>query len=115
MISFSCAHCRLKTKVKEEFSGRSSRCPTSKHALVVPPPSQTVSPAGELDTPSSLLHAGVEGGVTLEREAAQVAQKSVQELLARRTKKGERYIVEQEIARGGMGAILRAVDCDIRR
>src|SRR5258707_1164020 len=40
---------------------------------------------------------------------------SVPQLLARRSSKRERYIVEQEIARGGMGAILRAVDCDIRR
>ena len=37
------------------------------------------------------------------------------ELLARRTKKDGRYLVEQEIARGGMGVVLRAVDCDIRR
>src|SRR5208282_2694819 len=42
-------------------------------------------------------------------------QKSVGELLIQRAKKGERYVLEQEIARGGMGSVLRAVDCDIRR
>src|SRR5262249_43741407 len=28
---------------------------------------------------------------------------------------GQRYVLEGEIGRGGMGAVLRAVDCDIRR
>ena len=117
MISFSCSHCGMKLKVKPEFAGRSSRCPTCKRPLVVPQPGQAVAIAeGEIDGTSSSLHqAGVEGGVNLERGSGPPAQKPVHELLARRTKKGERYIVEQEIARGGMGAILRAVDCDIRR
>jgi serine/threonine protein kinase len=56
------------------------------------------------------------GGVSLEPTAATGAGHApVQELLAQRSKKGERYIIEREIARGGMGAIVRAVDCDIRR
>src|SRR5205807_1830945 len=33
----------------------------------------------------------------------------------RRSQDGSRYVIENEIARGGMGAVLRAVDCDIRR
>ena len=57
MISFSCAHCGMKLKVKHEFAGRSSRCPTCKQPLVVPAPDQTEAvPAGEIDGTSSSLH-----------------------------------------------------------
>src|SRR5207245_1199136 len=81
--------------------------------------SQTVAVgAGEIEgTSSSLVQAGVDGGVTLEQRAgsARPGSKSVRDILSRRTRNGERYIVESEIARGGMGTVLRAVDCDIRR
>ncbi len=40
---------------------------------------------------------------------------SVADVLRTRQAKGQRYLLEGEIARGGMGAVLRAVDCDIRR
>jgi serine/threonine protein kinase/Leucine-rich repeat (LRR) protein len=68
-------------------------------------------------TSSSLVQAGVQGAVSLEQDppSARPAHKSVQELLARYGKKSERYIVDAEIGRGGMGVVLRAVDCDIRR
>jgi hypothetical protein len=36
-------------------------------------------------------------------------------LLARRTGQAQRYLLDREIARGGMGTALRAVDRDIRR
>ncbi|MBY0525409.1 MAG: protein kinase [Gemmataceae bacterium] len=117
MIAFSCFHCGMKLQVKEQFAGRSSKCPTCKQSLVVPLPDKTQAfiPNEQIDgTPSSVHQAGLEGGVTLEH-AVRPGQKSVQELLARPSKKGERYIIEREIARGGMGAVLRAVDCDIRR
>ena len=117
MIAFSCS-CGMKFKVKEEYAGRSTKCPTCKQALTVPMPDKTVVhvPEGQIDgTASSLVQAGVEGGVTVGHAAANPGQKSVSELLARQTKKGQRYIIEKEIARGGMGAVLRAVDCDIRR
>src|SRR5205814_2559354 len=67
---------------------------------------------------SSLAQAKIEGGVTLEQKtpaSRRAGQMSVPELLARRPRSSERYILEGEIARGGMGAVLRAVDCDIRR
>jgi serine/threonine protein kinase len=124
MISFPCSHCGLKLTVKLEFAGRASRCPTCKQPLVVPAPDKTHAEvaSGQIDgADSSLAKAGVEGegegGVTLEPKAAAARPgwKSVQELLAGRARNGGRYIVEGEIARGGMGCVLRAVDCDIRR
>lgn len=116
MISFSCSHCGLKLKVKPEFAGRSSKCPTCKHPLVVPQPEQTEGhvPVGQIDgTASSIHQAGVDGGVTLGEGSA--GQKSVRELLAKGKAGGQRYVISEEIARGGMGAVLRAIDCDIRR
>ena len=118
MISFSCSRCGQKFKVKDEYAGRSSTCPACKQAVVVPQPDRTVAyvPEGQIDgTASSLAQAGVDGGVTVTQEPATPGQTSVGELLARQGKKGQRYIIEKEIARGGMGAVLRAVDCDIRR
>ena len=118
MIQFSCA-CGMKFKVKEDFAGRKTHCPTCKQPLVVPTPdgTQAYVPPGQIDgTPSSIAQAGLDGGVTLEPErAARATRSRFSELLNRRTKSKERYIIEKEIARGGMGAVLRAVDCDIRR
>src|SRR5271165_6273329 len=106
MISFACARCGMKLKVKDEFAGRSSRCPTCKAPLVVPPPDKTdlqVS-AGSLEgSSSSFQQADVAGGVTIEREAdTHKGQKAVREILAQRRQGKERYVIESEIARGGM-------------
>ena len=113
MIAFACSRCSMKIQVKPEFAGRTSRCPTCKQPLTVPARTPTEAfMAGPIDgTPSSLDRAGVPSDVSLNHSS----QKSMRELLARRTKKDGRYLIENEIARGGMGAVLRAVDCDIRR
>ena len=68
MIAFSCSHCGMKLKVKPEFAGRQSKCPACKQAFVVPMPSATVAavPPQQIDgEESSLVKAGLDGGVTL--------------------------------------------------
>lgn len=125
MISFGCPSCQMKLTVKPEFAGRSSRCPTCKQPLTVPSPVNTEAyvPPQSLDgEESGLAKIGHDGGVTLERDPAGCnptrdpkSQRSVGEALARRQTKKERYVIEGEIARGGMGAVLRAVDGDLRR
>jgi len=123
MISFSCSHCGLKLKVQDQFAGRSSKCPTCKQPLVVPSSvGVAFAPPQQIDgEESSLAKAGLDGGVTLEnapagrKPAKGQQQRSIADALAHRQRKDQRYVVQGEIARGGMGAVLRAVDCDIHR
>ena len=118
MIGFSCFHCGVRLKVKPECAGRVARCPACKQPLVVPTPEAVPAkvPVGQIDgTASSLAHAQVSSVVTLEPSARRRGEKSLDELLAAQGQHRQRYVVAEEIARGGMGAVLRAVDCDIRR
>jgi serine/threonine protein kinase/Leucine-rich repeat (LRR) protein len=96
-------------------------------------------PATVVGPKASLSHVGMKGGVTLEHPSAAleriatgstttlptqkvrsgtgsvaVGGATVDELLTQRPGE-EKYVVAGEIARGGMGVILRAVDRDIRR
>jgi len=109
MIAFACTHCGFKLKVHEQFAGRASKCPTCKQPLVVPAAGVAVNLPRQIDGQASSLGEAGQGGVTL------AGQLGVAELLAQPRARGERYVVAGEIARGGMGAVLRAVDCDIRR
>jgi serine/threonine protein kinase len=123
MIAFSCPQCGMKFQVKDEFAGRTTRCPTCKNALVVPPP--VAAPA----TVMAPVHVGLAGGsisqaaggsgVTLEVKQRvgdhTIDPCSVKNVLAGQLNQGNRYVVTGEIARGGMGMVLRAVDSDIRR
>ena len=118
MIAFSCSHCGMKLKVKPEFAGRQSKCPACKQPLAVPMPSATVAfvPPQQIEgEESSLAKAGLDGGVTLGQHETGKLGPTVGKSLAGRKNAKERYVIEGEIARGGMGAVLRAVDCDIRR
>jgi serine/threonine protein kinase len=120
MISFSCSQCGMKLKVKTEFAGRSFRCPTCRKPMTVPPPDRAQADvgAGRIDgSISTLAKAGVDACVTLDQSisAPRPGSKSVGELLDRRARSDARYTIEEEIARGGMGVVLRALDCDIRR
>jgi hypothetical protein len=120
MIAFMCVRCAMKLRVKDEFAGRPAKCPACKTPMRVPAPSQTQASiaGGQIDgTPSSLAKTGVHADVTLEPPdgGTGAGRNSVRDLLAGEARRGERYLLEGEIARGGMGAVLRAVDCDIRR
>ncbi len=121
MFAFSCSHCGMKFQVKPEFAGRATRCPTCKQPLVVPLEATlaTTPRLSNLDgLLSSLARAGIAGDITLAAQQPSDradAPPSVAEVLRTRQAKGQRYLLEGEIARGGMGAVLRAIDCDIRR
>ena len=124
MIIFPCTGCGQKLQVPDTFVGKPVRCSVCKHVMTCSPPVAALAPAAPLPQfngpPSSLAQAGINGGVTIgagdSSEPSQTnpdKRRSVREILARGG--GERYQVAGEIARGGMGAVLRAVDCDIRR
>lgn len=129
MIVFSCARCGQKLQIPDDFAGKPVRCSVCKHVMTSPAPVAVAVAAApslpEIDgNPSSLAQAGLNGGVTLGQAApsatedsakASSSQRSLREALANGSAGGERYRVLNEIARGGMGAVLRAADCDIRR
>jgi serine/threonine protein kinase len=119
MIAFSCTRCTMRFQVKDEFAGRSIRCPTCKNPLTVPPPPATLALPSHFDGPlSSLARAGIPCDVTLAGSPPASSGKApgpVAAVIAAQQSDGQRYLLEGEIARGGMGAVLRAVDCDIRR
>jgi len=124
MIPFSCPNCGMKLQVRYEFAGRSGPCPTCKQKLTIPQASAPlIVPSGPISgTPSSLQQAGLgertDVGVTLAAPgdaSANGERSAVADLLAGRARTGGRYVIEKEIARGGMGAVVKAVDCDIRR
>lgn len=120
MIQFACTHCGMKFQVKGEFAGRPGHCPTCKHPVVVPSTASPIKPlpTGKIEgQPSSLERAGLDVSVTLDTPSnpSTAGRTSVADLLAGKSRLGSRYVIENEIARGGMGAVVRAVDCDIRR
>jgi hypothetical protein len=76
-------------------------CPTCKQPLVVPTPDATRSfvHADHIDGASSSLHqAGVDAGITVDQSQSYAPKdaKSVAQILAGRTKKDERYLLEGE-------------------
>src|SRR5205823_1586742 len=121
MICFSCTQCAMKFQVKDEFAGRSTKCPTCKQPIVVPTPvaeTKAFVPKDALaGTPSSLDQVDYRGGVTLgvAGKESDADNLSVGKVLDRNGVSTGRYVIEKEIARGGMGAVLRAIDRDLRR
>lgn len=108
MISFSCPSCQKKLQVKDDLAGKQVRCPHCKQTTAIPDRTLDSAPASS-PQPSFADDATVapppgspneNATVDEPREALQAAA---------------HYQVEGEIARGGMGAIMRAIDQDIRR
>jgi serine/threonine protein kinase/Leucine-rich repeat (LRR) protein len=135
MLDFSCPHCQNKLKVKPDLAGKRIRCPHCRQAQEVPgngqndataalpgaapsgdraeaatlPPSPRV-PAAEdptLPPPSSPPDRAATWAASQGEPAGAASKEVVRGSFA--------YAVEGEIARGGMGAVMRAVDEDIRR
>jgi serine/threonine protein kinase/Leucine-rich repeat (LRR) protein len=133
MIRFSCLHCGMKYQLKDEFAGRQTHCRSCRQPLTVPAPlAVPVEAPPRLEGPQSCLHqVGHAGGVCLEQTMATQArpaaheptldhahkavQRPVREVLSQGAASGQRYLVEGELGRGGMGLVLRAIDSDIRR
>jgi len=113
MIAVSCLHCGKNLKVKDELAGKKVRCPQCKLTLEVPgrfSEDATVPPIGARPQ---------EVGATIppnwspppDAEPAHEADEDADKDLDA----AAHYRVAGEIARGGMGAIKRAVDKDICR
>ena len=95
---------------------------TRRRRAASPSPSRRPAPAQIDGSASSLARAGLTGGVTLGVNglaASPATDRTVpavmRDVLAKGPPSGQRYVIDKEIARGGMGAVLHAVDCDIRR
>jgi serine/threonine protein kinase len=88
----------MRFKVIDQFAGKSSRCPKCRQTVIVPRPEKSSSDAID-GTPSSM--SGSNSNTVHD-------SKPTRNPLTR-------YALDKEIARGGMGAILRGVDNDLRR
>ncbi|MHB1424827.1 MAG: protein kinase domain-containing protein [Gemmataceae bacterium] len=129
MIAFPCARCGQKLQIAEDFAGKPVRCSVCKHVMTSPKPAAsavaaTVALPRLVGQPSSLAQAGFTVGITVgiadssgtaNADKGSPGRRSLRQALAHGPRSGERYQVLSEIARGGMGAVLRAADCDIRR
>ena len=127
MIVFPCARCGQKLQIPDSFAGKPVRCSVCKQVMTSPKPVAVAVVAALPEIagqPSSLIQAGLNGSVTLgqadssaaeDNKKASSGDRSLRQALAHGHDCGERYRVLSQIARGGMGAVLRAADCDIRR
>jgi serine/threonine protein kinase len=137
MIDFSCPHCHKNLKVKPDLAGKRIRCPHCRQAQQVPPNGQGAVTAALPDAggrvaahaasaatlpPASSAPGGAEDatlpppspageGVTCAAPASGSPNGERGEVITA----GSAYRLGGEIARGGMGAVVRAVDRDIRR
>src|SRR5438309_184081 len=102
LIAFACSNCGRQFSVKAEFAGRQTHCPSCKETLIVP------APLGD----RTVTHmAGRPGAEPTVAPGAARTLPAAPELHAG----ADRYVLGAEIARGGMGAVVQATDCDIRR
>jgi serine/threonine protein kinase len=126
MITLLCPSCQKKLNVKDELAGKKVRCPHCKQTADIPAAIEPSKPsfAEDATVPPSSPSFNEDATVpprpsapaetVLQPEAERngdVADEAPSEAL----EAAAHYQVEGEIARGGMGAIMRAVDQDIRR
>lgn len=100
-IAFACTSCGRKFSIHEEFAGRHTHCPGCKETLIVPEPPSDV-------TVTQMAGRGADSTAT-RGSGPTLPETPVLHSGA------DRYVMGPEIARGGMGAVLQATDCDIRR
>jgi serine/threonine protein kinase len=105
MIAVDCPRCRKHLKVKPELAGKKVRCPGCKQTVAIPVPSEDATVAPQLP-----VEAFSATPMTVSAESPRCEESTGEDLEA-----GTRYHVGAEIARGGMGAILRGIDKDIQR
>jgi serine/threonine protein kinase len=107
MIDFSCPHCQKKLKVNDELAGKRIRCPQCRSVQEAPLPCPSERDEATLAAPPL----PVSGCSTISTAPDHQSGGANGEVV----KGNFAYEVEEEIARGGMGAILRGVDQGIRR
>src|SRR5688500_8280050 len=112
MIAFRCGQCGKEFEVGDEFAGRTTRCSTCKKPITVPPVDATLAHMSANVPTIGILNEGK--GDDASRTSAS-AGKIVPRLSSPCSGNAGRYEMKEEIARGGMGAILRALDRDLRR
>jgi serine/threonine protein kinase len=126
MIAFRCPCCGKNLRIQDEVAGKRVKCPTCAAAVLIPATGAPAQPAPEdLTLPPAPQPAVVAGDLSLPaapevsatgtRPHVPAAGRPVPEVLAEQPSGGQRYAMESEIGRGGMGAVLRAVDQQIRR
>lgn len=114
MITFSCSRCGVKLQVDNANAGKQAKCPTCKALVAVPQPAapMPMPPAVEGHS-SSLDRFGLAGTVSLPHKPRKPTPAADPPPAGKQA--GQRLVITGEIARGGMGAVLRAADRDIRR
>jgi serine/threonine protein kinase len=108
----------MKLQFPDENAGRASACPGCRQPLTVPGTGEALLSSATLaGPPSSLHHAGINATMSLPDAARTdpAGTRSVVEVLAQQRGDGRRFVLVGEVARGGMGAILRGIDRDLCR
>lgn len=115
MITFSCSRCGVKLQVNESCTGKQARCPACRSLVAIPSPAAAAPAPPSVDGHSSSLDKlGLAGSVSLSPRRSRPVVNPPAAIPGDKSA-GKRLVTTGEIARGGMGAVLRAFDRDIRR
>jgi serine/threonine protein kinase len=135
MIRIACPECGQRLNARDDMAGKSVRCPQCKNQLKIPHPRVSVATEAATNPPNAPRDISEDSTVPPIRSPAVAATDhtithfhapekelgpddsaaSETDDRSEELKAGIHYQVQNEIARGGMGAIMRAVDQDIRR